>query len=210
MADAAAQGAGADPLQAWQALKRDTRLQFDFPDMPERPPPPGWLRQFLDFLTRHADVFEILGWVLLAAIGLTLAFFLMRALMRRGWARADLPPAHPTPAWRMSPEQARLLLADADALAAKGRHGEAVHLLLHVSIQEIGDRRPGLVKPAFTSREIATLPALPPGARRIFFEIARVVERSLFGAQPLGAAEFAQCRAAFEQFLVPDAWQVAA
>jgi hypothetical protein len=208
--NAAAKGAGAGPHEAWQALKRDSSLQFDFPDMPDSPPPPEWPRKLAEFLAAHAGFFRILGWVLLAIIALAIAFFLIRWLMRRGWARADLPAPHPAPAWQPSTEQARLLLADADALAAAGRHADAVHLLLHVSIQEIGERRPGLVRPAFTSREIATLPALSPMARRIFFEIALVTEKSLFGAQSLGAAEFAQCRAAFEQFLIPDVWQVAA
>ena len=45
---------------------------------------------------------------------------------------------------------ARARLADADALAAAGRFAEAVHLLLYRSVDDISDRRPGLVRPAMT------------------------------------------------------------
>lgn len=209
MADAAAK-AGVAPHDAWQALLRDKSLQFQFPDAPQQGPPPNWLIQLGRFLRDHARAFEIFGWVLLAAIVLTLGFFLVRWLLRRGLAQGGMPGRHPEPAWQPSAQQVRLLLQDADALADRGLYDQAVRLLLHVSIQEIGDRRPGAVRPAFTSREIAMLPSLSAMARRIFFEIALVVERSLFGGHPLGAAEYAQCRAAFEQFLAPDVWQAAA
>src|SRR5262249_39847128 len=128
----------------------------------------------------------------------------------RGWGQAETPPMHPLPAWQPDAVQARLLLRDADALAEQGRFADAAHLLLLVCIQELGERRPGLVLPALTSREIAHLEALSPQARRIFSQIALVVERCLFGARPLGAGDFAQVRAAFEGFTIPDAWQAAA
>src|SRR5690606_1197116 len=50
---------------------------------------------------------------------------------------------------------ARALLAEADALAAAGRFAEATHLLLYRSVEDIETRRPGLVRPAMTSRELA-------------------------------------------------------
>jgi len=146
----------------------------------------------------------------LAAAVLVLAYFLIRHILRRGWAQAESPPMHPLPAWQPDVHQARLLLRDADALAAQGRFEDAAHLLLLVCIQELKDRRPGLVAPALTSREIAHLEALSPQARHIFSEIALVVERCLFGARTLGAEDFAQVRTAFEQFTIPDAWRAAA
>jgi hypothetical protein len=195
---------------AWRALTRHHEIQFAFPDSPTATPPPLWLRRFLDFLHRHSDWLEYLGWGLLIAGGLVLGFFLVRHILRRGWARAENLPTHPMPAWQPDIHQARLLLRDADALAAQNCFTEAAHLLLLVCIQELGDRRPGLVSAALTSREIAHLEALSPQARRIFSLIALVVERCLFGGRQLGAEDFAQVRAAFEQFTVPDIWQAAA
>ena len=101
-------------------------------------------------------------------------------------------------------------MRDADALAALGQFEQAAHLLLLVSIQEIGDRCPGLVLPALTSREIATLTALSPQARKVFSRIALVVERSLFGGRALDARAYQECREVFEQFTVPETWETAA
>jgi hypothetical protein len=202
------QPAGGDV--AWQALIRRHDIQFAFPDSPAATPTPLWIRRLVDFLHQHATFFDYAGWTLLAAGILVLGYFLIRHLVQRGWAQAEAPPPHPLPAWQPGVAQAKLLLRDADALAAQGRFGDAAHLLLLVCIQELGERRPGAVLPALTSREIAHLEALSPQARRIFSRIAMVVERCLFGGRDLGADDFAQVRAAFEEFAIPDAWQAAA
>ncbi len=195
---------------AWRALIHHGDIQFDFPDAPAIPPTPLWLRHLLEFLSRHAVTFRWGGWILLGAAVLTIGFFLVRHLLRQGLSQAGNFPLRPMPAWQPTAEQARLLLRDADALAAQNRFEEAAHLLLLVAIQEIGDRRPGLVLPALTSREIATLDALSPQARKIFSHIALVVERCIFGGRPLAAADYAEVRQAFEQFAVPHTWQAAA
>jgi hypothetical protein len=204
----APQPAGQD--QAWQALIRHRDIQFAFPDSPGIAPMPFWLRRLLDFFHRHADWVDYTGWALLGAGALVLAYFLVRHILRRGWAQAESPPLHPLPAWQPDVDQARLLLRDADALAAQGRFEDAAHLLLLVCIQELGERRPGLVLPALTSREISHLEVLSPQARHIFSHIAMVVERCLFGARALGAEDFSQVRAAFEQFTIPAAGRAAA
>src|SRR3546814_12270255 len=54
------------------------------------------------------------------------------------------------------------------SLAASGHYAEAVHLLLRRSIEEIERRRPHLVRPALTSRDIADSAAIPLDARRVF------------------------------------------
>lgn len=200
--------AGPDP--AWQALIRHRDIQFAFPDSPALPQRPLWLQRLVDFFHRQTDWPGYVGWALLAVIVLVVGYFLVRHLVRRGWAQAEAPAPHPLPAWQPDVMQARLLLRDADALAAQGRFGEAAHLLLLVCIQELGDRRPGAVVPALTSREIAHLEALSPQARRIFSHIAQVVERCVFGARALTAEDFAEVHTAFEQFTIPDAWRAAA
>lgn len=202
------QPAGQD--RVWQTLIRHRDIQFAFPDSAAKEPMPLWLRRLLDFLHRHSAWLEYAGWALLAAGALVLAYFLVRHILKRGWAQAEAPPMHPLPAWQPDVQQARLLLRDADTLAAQGRFEEAAHMLLLVCIQELGERRPGLVLPALTSREIAHLEVLSPQARRVFSQIALVVERCLFGARTLGAEDFARVRTAFEQFTIPDSWLAAA
>lgn len=185
-------------------------IQFDFPDSAGIAPQPLWLRHLIAFLNQHAAWFKWGGWILLGAAILAIVYFLGRHLMQRGFSQADNFPVRPMPAWQPTAEQARLLLKDADALTAENRFEEAAHLLLLFAIQEIGDRRPGLVLPALTSREIATLDALSPQARAVFSHIALVVERSLFGGRNLSADDYAEVRRTFEQFTHPQAWQAAA
>jgi hypothetical protein len=108
--------------------------------------------------------------------------------------------------WRPTEAAARALLEDADKLAAAGRYAEAARLLLHRSIEDIEGRRPKLVRPAFTAREIAELDDLPAAARATFSFIAGIVERSLFGGRDVDAAGFAECRQAYESFAFPGAW----
>jgi len=195
---------------AWHSLLGHHDIQFDFPDAAAAPPMPLWLRHLLEFLDHHAVWFRWGGWILLAAAVLAVSFFLIRRLLQRGLGPADNFPLRPMPAWQPTAEQARLLLRDADALAAQSRFEEAAHLLLLVAIQEIGDRRPGLVLPALTSREIASLDALSLEARQIFSHIAMVVERCIFGGRLLAADDYAEVRRTFEQFTLPHAWQAAA
>jgi hypothetical protein len=193
----------------WRALLRDKSLQFSFPDAQPLPTTPNWLVGLMIFIRQHYQWFEYTGWALVGIAVLVLAYFLFRGLRRRRNRNADTAST-PPPAWQPSAQQARLLLQDADALAEKGRFDEAVHHLLLVSIQEISERRPGQVPPALTSREIAKLPALSVKAQGIFALIAQVVEQCLFGGHAISASEFARCRAAFEQFTIPEIWRVAA
>jgi hypothetical protein len=194
---------------AWHRLKADASLQFSFPDAPPVPATPQWLRDLAALLSRHGEALKYFGWVLLGLAVLFAAFVIIRALHRREIASAAASPTPPLAPWQPSPERARLLLIDADALAAQGRYAEAAHLLLRICIQEIGERRPGAVAPAFTAREIARLEALTPRARSVFSAIALVVERCLFGGRALVENDFAQVRAEFAQFAATDLWAAA-
>jgi len=200
----------AGPDHAWRTLIQHHDIQFAFPDSPAITPLPLWLLRLQKFLERHADWVGYAGWALLAALVAVLGYFLVRHLIRRGWAQAENPPPRLMPAWQPDVVQARLLLHDADALAAEGRFADAAHMLLLVCIQEMRERHPGAVLPALTSREIAHLEMLSPQARQVFSHIALVVERCLFGGRTLAAEDFASVRAAFEQFTIPDTWRAAA
>lgn len=103
--------------------------------------------------------------------------------------------------------KARTLLEDADKLAAAGQFAEAVHLILFRSIEDIEGKRPDLISPALTSRDIAGLEGVPERVRRTFSDIAAVVERSFFGGRAVGAEEFAACRKAYEGFAFAEAWR---
>ena len=85
--------------------------------------------------------------------------------------------------------QARALLSDADRLAAEGRFGEAVHLLLFRSIEDI-DALTMPAKPALTSRDILDLRALPSAARAALSRLVTTVEWNFFGGRPVDAALF--------------------
>jgi len=186
-------------------------LQFDFPGF-KPPVTPQWLLDLADFIRR---VWPAARWVVLAllAIGVFwIVYVLGREIARRWglWTPRDKPAvAQAMPEWRPAPELARNLLRDADALAAQGHYGEAVHLLLLRSIEHIDENKPDLLRPAYTSREIGRLDQLPGTARAAFGAMARVVERALFAGRDVGSDDFAQCRAEYERFAFPALWSAA-
>lgn len=182
-------------------------LQFTFARY-QKPKTPEWMEALGRFLKSLGPYMLDLFWVILAALALVLLFYIGRELLRRRgwWARKPRPAQQPWPEWRPTPEQARLLLADADRLAGQGLFREAAHLLLLRSIQDIDDRRPQLVRPALTAREIARLDQVPSAARSCFSGIAQTVEEGLFGGRDVTGEDFARCREAYGRFALPDQW----
>lgn len=200
---------GGDGFAADHArLLKDGSLQFAFPEAPPPQPPPRWLEALGRLLEAVAPLAKWVFWGLIALAAAALAWFVVReilALRRRGWAKRTRPSTE-TVEWRPEPAQARALLEEADRLAAVGRYAEAAHVLLLRSIDDFHGRRPDLVRPALTSRDIAALEGLPRAARPAFALIAEVVERSLFGGRPVDAEAFGRCRGAYEQFALPGVW----
>lgn len=196
--------------RAHERLLHDKTLQFDFPPVQQaKPPPPphGWDLSFLKPLG------ELLGWAFwigLAVVVVLLFWVLVGESLasRWGWTgRRKAVKAQVQAEYRPDQAKALVLLEDADALAAKGLYDQAAHLLLLRGVEDIRGRRPNLVKPALTSRDIAALPELPDAARPAFTTIAEVVERSLFGGYPVDAAGWRRCRDAYEAFVFPEAWR---
>jgi Domain of unknown function (DUF4129) len=195
-------------------LLRDPTLQFQF-NVAEAAKPtrlPDWLKGLGDVLGAIFKVIgPILGWIFIGGLVAALAvvlFFIGREIVRANWPglfKRKPKPEKPAD-WRPDAAVARALLEDADKLAAAGRYAEAVRLLLHRSIEEIDGRRPRLVKPALTSREIGRLTDIPEAARTTFVAIAGVVEHSFFGGRPIDADGFTTCRRAYEAFAFPGAW----
>lgn len=190
-------------------------IQTAFPPPPPPPaPPPAWLRSLFDaigdFFQWSSPVVVPLLWAFAAVLAVILLYYFVPAFAR--WV--DTLP------FRRKAEDddsasgvglaeagaARALLAEADALAAGGRFAEAVHLLLYRSVEDISDRRPGLVKPAMTSRELSEARDLPAVAREAFSRIAGAVEISLFGGRAIDAGAWERCRSAYAEMTVPKNW----
>jgi hypothetical protein len=204
-ASGATASAGADALaRAHAALLRDSDLQFSLPAFQE-PKVPDWSQALAQAIRAIAPIFPYIFYAGLFAGVVAILFFIIRELI--GWRfpgfRRRKPAVLTEPEWRPAPERARVLLEDADGLAAEGRYGEAAHLLLFRSIEDIDGRWPNLVRPALTSRDIAAHRGLPERARQTFGDIARVVERAVFGGRALSAEDFALCRRAYETLALP-------
>lgn len=195
----------------------------------QRPsPPPSWLVDFLKWLAngpigrffswigRHmpaAPVVQVLLWVLLAVLAAFLLWVIVVRVREGEWRlprrrKAVVTAAEPEEeAWAPDAAPVRAWLKEADALAAEGRYAEAVHHLLFRSVEDIARRRPRLVRPALTSRELAAAEAVPAPARDLFAGIARLVERSLFGGRPVSMDDWSGARAAYADFALPGTWR---
>ena len=220
MAAQSALFAGPPPSQdalraAQQELMRDPSLQFSFARAAQPPVThlPPWLEAILNAIAQVLRaIAPVLGWIFIAGLVLALLvvlWFLLREFVQTRWPqffRRRVVTATTPPPWRPDATTARALLDEADKLAAAGRYGEAVRLILHRSIEEIEGRRPRLVKPAYTAREIGRLSDIPHNARDVFVGIAGVVEKSFFGGEALDEHGFAACRKAYERFAFPGAW----
>ena len=193
---------------AHKQLLADTAIQFQMSNLKPPRPPPDWLIALLRFLGSGAG--KIVLWVLVAAAVLFLLYKLVPWLIEQGWLWQRRPKAEEAvdqDAWRPEENSARALLRDADALAQEGRFDEAVHLLLFRSIEDIDSRRPKLVRPALTSRDIAGAEELPDAPRDAFSTIVMTVERSLFGGRSLLETDWRTCRASYEKFAFAEAWR---
>ena len=188
-------------------------IQTSFPPPPPSPPTPEWLKSLFqalgDFFQWSAPAARPLLWIGAILLLLFILYHFVPAFaqwvdnirLRRKQGTADEDVAGQAEAGA-----ARALLAEADALAAEGRFAEAAHLLLYRSVEDIEGRRPGLVRPAMTSRDLAETHDLPAVAREAFSRIARAVEISLFGGRSIDAGAWQQCRAAYAELTVPKNW----
>lgn len=220
-----------DFASAHRALRADPAVQFDLTPASPPPQPPAWIKQLADWIrevTRplgrffdwlggmmpDAPVARFLLWTVLA---IAAASLLTTIVMRLRHGRWRLPWGTPSTEeavpfeeeeWRPDAAPARSWLEEADAMAANGRFAEAIHHLLLRSVDDIAKRRPRLVRPALTSRELSASDGIPESARRLFAAIAALVERSLFGGREVGRADWNAARTAYSDFALPKAWRV--
>lgn len=228
MSAGATQQPDAGLQQAWRALRGDGDVQFDL--TPAEPPPhaPAWLRTLghwiadlfrpvgraIDWIASQmpaAPYARILLWTVLVTAALGLAWLLVERWRSGEWRlprwrrAAEAEPAEEE--WVPEAAPVRAWLQEADALAARGEFAEAVHHLLRRSIDDIAYRRPRLVRPALTSRDIAAAEAIPHEARGLFTRIVATVERSLFGGRAVSADEWTATRAAYADLALAKAWR---
>ena len=219
-----------DFAAAHQALQADPAIQFNLPPTPPPPKPPEWLKELGEWLNRvtkpvgrffdwvgsfmpDAQLARFLLWTVLAVAAATLLVLIFMRLRhgewRLPWRRREAAEYVPPEQEEWVPEAApvRSWLEEADALAARGRFAEAIHHLLLRSIEDIARRRPKLVRPALTSRELSASDGIPAAARELFAAIARLVERSLFGGREVGRSDWDQARTAYADFALARAWQ---
>ena len=178
------------------------------PPDPPPSPPPAWLRWLSEFFsTDHPDL-RIALWVLAAIFALAIAALVVARMRGMEWPwRRKRGEAEADESWRPEAAEARELLGEADALAAAGRFSEAAHLLLYRSIEDVDERRPDLIRKSLTSRDIASLPAIPERPRGAFARIAALVERGFFARRDLAETEWRECRTAYEEFAFAEAWR---
>lgn len=209
MATSRFDGASDAVARAHATLLRDKTLQFEPSATPKAPDAPDWLVAIGKALNALAPFLVYVFWGMLILGAAMILYFLGRELIATRWPafKRHKGPTLGAEDWRPSVAKARTLLEDADRLAAAGRFAEAVHLILFRSIEDIEVKRPDLISPALTSRDIAQLEGVPQVVRQTFSQIARVVERSFFGGRAVGAEEFAQCRQAYEGFAFAEAWR---
>jgi hypothetical protein len=186
---------------AHRQLLADPTIQFDLPAVEQPQPLPDWVGAL-------GPILQGLFWILVAGFVLFLLYWIGSRLAGRDWRwrRKAKDEAAADESWRPEAAEARELLGEADALAARGLYSEAAHLILFRSIEDIDEKRPDLVRPAFTSRDICALEAIPPRPRSAFARIASMVERSLFGGRALAAGDWTDCRAAYEEFAFAQGW----
>lgn len=228
-----AQGAtDARLVAAHRALRGGGDVQFDLLPIDPPTPPPAWLKalgqwlqqmlqpvgRFLRWISSfmpdapYARIFLWIVIVLLLVLMLRLAYDRIRhgewrlPLRRRTNSAATVEALELEEEWAPAAEPARQWLNEADRLAAAGQYAEAVHHLLLRSVEDIGQRRPRLVRPALTSRDLARADAIPPAPRQLFADLAGVVERSLFGGDPVGSDEWGRCREAYADFTRARNW----
>lgn len=215
---------------AHAALKADTSIQFTLQPAPKPPAPPQWLVDFAHWLGHvlrpigrffrwissfmpDAPYARIFLWTILAAAAAMLVWVVYLRLRDGVWRlprrkRATTAMVETEEdAWAPDAAPVRAWLREADLMAEQGRYAEAVHHLLFRSIEDIAKRRPRLVRPALTSRELAEADAIPGPARELFAGIARLVERSLFGGRPVNAEDWGSARAAYADFTLPGTWR---
>lgn len=138
-------------------------------------------------------ILEALLWTGVAVLVVLITVAIVRRL--RGHDADEVPRPHPRTVGA-APPRLDAPLADADALAAEGRYGDAAHVLLLRTIQALA--RHQRVPASYTSREILRRLELPDVPHDALERLVRVVEVTLFGGRPARLSDYDACVEAFQ------------
>ncbi|MBA3878646.1 MAG: hypothetical protein C0500_02900 [Sphingobium sp.] len=189
-------------------LLTDSSIQFNLTPY-QQPPPPPWLRPLIAAIDAIGPYFAYVFWTVVGLGALFILFLIIREATgmawRWPWQRTAIEDSAEA---TLAPDEAvaRILLAEAEAMAASGDYDGAVHLILRRSVEDIGDRLPDFVRPSLTARDIAASPTLPDRARTAFATIAVVVESALFARVPVGIEGWRRARDAYADFALRGTW----
>lgn len=221
---------GADNFsRAYHALRADSSVQFNLVAQNAPPKLPPWLEailraightleavgrifQWIGSFFPAAPVARFLLWAVIAVAAAALAWALYHRIRYGEWRfrlrhAAAVGQVEIEEEWVPSETHAHSWLEEADALAGEGLFAEAIHRLLFRSVEDVARRRPALVRPALTSRELAAAEGVPGRARELFSHIARLVERSLFGGRAVDEADWLSARQAYSDFVMAATWR---
>ncbi|MDJ0949865.1 MAG: hypothetical protein QNJ94_13185 [Alphaproteobacteria bacterium] len=144
---------------------------------------------------------EALIWVMLGVALVLLLFYLARVMSARQGSAEDASEVDAASESAESPAAAAPLppVEEADQLARAGRYGEAVRILLRLSVRALTQWRDAAFAASLTSREIAGHKVVPEAARSILQMLVAAVELSHFGGRELDADLYQRCRESYEQ-----------
>lgn len=196
--------APADQDDAIRSVKGDETIQQSLPSAPARRAapsmPPRRERSEQTGSEAGGALASTLLWVLLGAVVLAIVVVIGREVLTRpadGRGSRDKKDDDAPPLEAL--KVAAGTLDDAERLAAAGRFGEAIHTLLLQTFDSIG--RHAALPDSLTSREILRRVRAEDSAIAALRQLVVSVEVCIFGGDQPGAAEYATCRASFEQVL---------
>jgi hypothetical protein len=199
-----AQAAPPTPPEGWLSdaharLLADPRYQFSESTAPVTAP----FRPSMGWIDGAAHILSpVLLGVLICALIVGGMWWRRRGRRSRP---ADAGPSAPARA-RTAVLHAYVFLNQADAFARQRDYRHAAHMLLLGGLHEVMQRCPGVVRPGWTSLDIAHSPALPARARANIARAAMVIEHGLFGGGPVSADDYAGCHAAIRDLIDDRSW----
>jgi hypothetical protein len=186
---------GKSQPQPRQRLEQPRRPQ-PLPRLPERPPASGL-----------GDIGQTALWVIAVIAGLALLYFVLRELisLRRGAGRKRFEETVASVRARVTGTEdedagPRSLLDEADALAARGAFGEAIHLILMHSLGRLEAVSERAVGRSLTAREILRGSSITARGRTLLGAIVGASELTHFGGRSAGESDYRSCREAFQGF----------
>jgi len=171
---------GPNPVQAWLKERLEQLVKA--------------LASWLESLAESPLVGEwaqLIFWAVLAVALLLVVFLVVRALLRRQRGPRGLPTGRQAAAPEAPPSPLSLQ-AQARRLARDGQFGAALRLLHQACLLALDRRGLLVVRPSTTNGEYLRQLAPHPELRQLLGEVARLVERHLYGGEVLNESQYRQ------------------